>query len=906
MKKSQKSDISPKDRLLPRLTLAFSARPLLTGCIWLVLVVFGILSYTTLLRREGFPSIAIPIVVVNGSYAVNNPAEVDQKLAAPISQIAMKQAGFKMVSSQSAGNFFSTTVEYTSDIDAPQAKRALENAVRADTSIPAAAQLYFAAPYFGVTGGSTSKVDATISVYGNGATSLPQLVDQANKVQSYLQAHKPSQIEGFQVSNPFKQVNNPVTGQAVTIQKTFDRYGQRADGKNTFNQSVIIDVASIKDADVIKMDNQLRDLLQSLQSHRQAAGVTVDTAISASYAPAIRDEISELQRVLLEGLVAVLIIGSIIIATRAAIITVLSMLTVIATTLGLLYLFGYTLNVITLFALILGLSLIVDDTIIMVEALDAARRQATSRRQAIAEATRKISRAMLAATLTACLSFAPLLFVNGILGNFIRAIPATIISALIISLLVALIFIPFFARQILLGKKHLSSGGIDDEVRRFELKIASLIARPMIWARHSRRKEWLVGLSAILIGLTFIAAGGFVFSKVTFNIFPPSKDSNELAVQLTYPANTSVQQAETIAARADAITGSVLGKDFQSASYYASADEQAATLHVELLPYSQRSRTSPQMVDDLKQAFQGFDGARVTAYQVDIGPPTSTFKVDITADKRADAEQLARDMAGYLQGLSLQRTSGTTAHITTATASNFSFYNRTNNRQIVSVDASFDGTDTTTLTTLAKKAVTDRYTASKLAEFNLKPSDVTFDLGQESDNQNSFKSLALAFPIVLLAIYLLLLTQFRSFLQPLLIFMALPFSFFGIALGLYYTHNAFSFFSMLGFFALIGLSIKNTILLTDYANQAKRAGMGSIDAIVAALGERFRPLIATSLTAVVSLIPLAISSPFWQSLAVTLIFGLLSSTFLVITVFPYLFLGAEYLRYTAGRLASRH
>jgi multidrug efflux pump subunit AcrB len=157
-------------------------------------------------------------------------------------------------------------------------------------------------------------------------------------------------------------------------------------------------------------------------------------------------------------------------------------------------------------------------------------------------------------------------------------------------------------------------------------------------------------------------------------------------------------------------------------------------------------------------------------------------------------------------------------------------------------------------------------------------------------------TLAYAFPVVLVAIYILLAIQFRSFLQPILIFMAIPFSVFGIALGLYITHNTISFFALLGFFALIGLSLKNTILLTDYANQSRRRGSGPIDAIHEALIERFRPLVATSLTAVVSLIPLAITSPFWQGLTVVLIFGLLSSTFLVVAVFPYYYLGGEYLR----------
>jgi predicted RND superfamily exporter protein len=106
---------------------------------------------------------------------------------------------------------------------------------------------------------------------------------------------------------------------------------------------------------------------------------------------------------------------------------------------------------------------------------------------------------------------------------------------------------------------------------------------------------------------------------------------------------------------------------------------------------------------------------------------------------------------------------------------------------------------------------------------------------------------------------------------------------------------------MLGFFALVGLSIKNTILLTDYANQGRRAGLGRVDAIVGAVEERFRPLLATSVTAIFSLLPLALISPFWESLAYTLIFGLISSTILVLLVFPYYYLGAEYLRMRIGR-----
>ena len=156
------------------------------------------------------------------------------------------------------------------------------------------------------------------------------------------------------------------------------------------------------------------------------------------------------------------------------------------------------------------------------------------------------------------------------------------------------------------------------------------------------------------------------------------------------------------------------------------------------------------------------------------------------------------------------------------TAGNSDIYNREDNKEYVEVSASFVDDDITTLVTLAQEAVEKEFSPEKVASYGLDKNSVNFSLGQEEENQDSFNTLALAFPLILVVIYVLLAIQFRSLLQPLLIFMAIPFSLFGITLGLYLTENSFSFFAMLGFFALIGLSLKNTILLTDYANQARR------------------------------------------------------------------------------------
>ncbi len=288
--------------------------------------------------------------------------------------------------------------------------------------------------------------------------------------------------------------------------------------------------------------------------------------------------------------------------------------------------------------------------------------------------------------------------------------------------------------------------------------------------------------------------------------------------------------------------------------------------------------------------------------QLDAGPPAAIFNTQIQTEDRAAGFKLANDIATYMKTAELTRVSGTKAKFTNVSVSTENVIVRSKANQVVQVSSGFNAEDTTTLVTLAQDALKKEFTGDRIAsEYGLEKDALKFDLGQEAENQESFRGLVVAFPVVLVVIFLLLAFEFRSLLQPLLIFMAIPFSLFGVTMGLFVTNNAFSFFVAMGFFALIGLSIKNTILVIDYANQSRKAGMGAIDAATAALEERFRPLIATSLTAVFSLIPLAITSPFWQGLAVILIGGLLSSTFLVITVFPYYYLGGEYLRARVSR-----
>ena len=892
------------DKLLARLSLFVFGHARTAALIWLCLAIFGVLSYTTFLKREGFPSVDIPFSVVSGAYFVNDPKKVDQEVTGPVSDLVLKDERVTSVQARASATFYSIILQYKEGTNAVQAGQQLEDKVKAANILPKQSTLEFTTPKFGFTERGD---DAVISLYAtDNSTDTKALVTEAKNLAAYIGGQNIPGVQSVSLNSPFVDGTNPATGLAISTQTIFDRYGVRQDDQNRFFDSVAVGVTQKKGTDVIDLDSHLRSAAQAYNQSQQGK-TSYRAAVSASYAPQIKDQISELQRALLEGLLAVLIVGSIIIAIRASLITVLSMVTVLAITIGLLFVIGYTLNTITLFSLILCLALVVDDTIIMIEAIDAQRRRRKDPRETVGVATGKISRAMVAATFTAVLSFAPLIFVGGILGSFIRAIPVTVITSLLVSLAVALIFIPVFARYLLLGKKQMGEENVKEPAARVEAKLAHLISRPMLWARSSSKKLLAVGMVAVLVGLVFIGASAALFKQVTFNIFPPSKDSNGLTVQLDFPGSSSIEDALAAARRSDQIVATNLGQNFEQASYYATGKAQTASLFIQIIPYSQRDARSPQLVKQLEQAYTkaNFKAANVTVRQQDVGPPSSPFNVRIETTDREAGLRLAQDLQKFLLGKKLVRPSGKAATITSAGVADQNVYTRADGKLYIQVTASFDGTDTTTLVTLAKDAVEQEFSAGRLAAYGLPKDALQFDFGQEAENQDSFKTLAIAFPIVLVAIFILLAVQFRSLIQPLLIFMAIPFSLFGITLGLYLTKNAFSFFAMLGFFALIGLSLKNTILLTDYANQQRRLGARAVDAAAEALGERFRPLVATSLTAVVSLTPLALMSPFWEGLAVVLICGLLSSTLLVLLVFPYYYLGVEFLRLHSRRLVRR-
>lgn len=891
---SQKSE---KAGWLAKLSLASVTRPKISAIVWLIIVVFGLLSYVRFMQREGFPNVEVPISTITGTYFAGDKAKVDAEVVKPIVDAASKDSDVKKTTATALDNGYAIVVEYKDGVKAQTGSDALQKDIEANSKLPAQAKTEYKAI-------NASKFlndyDVLVSVSAENLT--PQQLeakatDFANALNTKISPSTASVVSNFQTGI------NPFTGQPVTQQKSFDFAASRVDGHVTSAQSsVIIGIKNPNGTDIIKFDDKLQSAFKSLNNDAQFS--ELHGSVANDQATSIKEQIHLLQDNLLEGLLIVALVCMLFISLRAGIVAALGMIGTLAMTLGILYLSGITLNTITLFGLILCLGLIVDDTVIMAEAIDKYKDKSKSFTDAVKTAANHVAVASLAGTLVTILAFTPLLFVSGILGSFIRVLPITIIIALAVSLLASITLIPFLASKIdrKPSKDWRKTIGRFNPFRWIELGISSAGSGILLWSKTPLRKI-IVCVIAIGISIEVIILGGMLFGQLKFDIFPSTKDSDVIGIAIDFPPTNTLDQNIAAAKAANTVIVTSIGGEVEKITYSGSGSNRSATVQIQLTPFGDREPSSKQLSTQIQSELDKLGNAKYTVGQIDAGPPKDSlpFKVQIVAENRAAADIAAQKLVTYLKSHKITRLNGETVSVTSVEYDGARpSISRSDGTVIVQVEAGFAADDTSALVQTAQKDV-EEFIRTDTNRSGLQISDYRFDFGNESSNQDSFRTVLIAFPILLLAMYILLAIQFRSFFQPLLIFLAIPFSFFGVGLGLYLTHNPISFFVMVGFFALIGISVNNTILLTDFANQRRKLGEGPREAIASALNTRVRPLLTTSITAVVALVPLALSNPFWESLAVTLIFGVISSTLLVIIAFPYYYLLLEGIRMRVAR-----
>lgn len=192
-------------------------------------------------------------------------------------------------------------------------------------------------------------------------------------------------------------------------------------------------------------------------------------------------------------------------------------------------------------------------------------------------------------------------------------------------------------------------------------------------------------------------------------------------------------------------------------------------------------------------------------------------------------------------------------------------------------------------------ALSDLVTSSEkiLSEMDL-PNDMRYNIGGMYENQQEmFGDLMMLLALIIILVFIVMAAQFESLIDPFVIMFSIPFTFTGVFLGLSVTQTPLSVMAMIGVLILMGVVVKNGIVLIDYTKLCRERGMGIITAVVTAGKSRLRPVLMTTLTTVLGMLPMALGtgegSETWRSMGMTVAWGLSVSTLITLVLIPVLY-----------------
>jgi multidrug efflux pump subunit AcrB len=653
---------------------------------------------------------------------------------------------------------------------------------------------------------------------------------------------------------------------------------------------------------------------------------------------------------------------------RASIVVMVSIPLSLLIGLFLLDLFHITINQLSIVGMVVALGLLVDDSIVVVENIERYLRMGYSRKEAAITATRQISQAVVGCTATLIFAFLPLMFLPEAAGDFIRSLPAAVVTTVLASLFVSLTIVPFLSSRILSPHEH-PEGNI------FLRGLHRLINGSYRRLLHGAIQRPVVTLT---IALGIFVGCLLLIPRVGFSVFPASEKPMFL-INIQTPLGTSLSATDTVARWVEKQIDHL--PDLKN--YATNVGRGNPRIYYNVIPQNEVSnyaqifiqlRETPpvrkrQMIDSLRQRFKDYPGAKIEVKDFEQGPPIEApiairlfsedldtlrslaFRVedllkktdgtiyvnnDLTTLKTDIKVTVNKEKAGILGVPTNEIDRTVRLAIAGLDVGTFRKENDKDNDyninvclprgQFQTLDAlnkvyvnSYKGTSVplsevasiqfqsspTTIHHYDK----DRYTTvtafvrngfntTKVTDGVLKqldkmsfPRGATYmAAGEVESKQQSFGGLGPIILITIFGILGILILEFKTFRGVLIVLSVVPLGIIGVVLALLFSGNTFSFVAVIGIIALIGIEVKNSILLVDYTDQLRRKGMGLDEAIQEAGETRFVPIILTTLTAIGGLIPLvAENNPLYSPLALVIIGGLLSSTILTRVVTPVLY-----------------
>lgn len=641
------------------------------------------------------------------------------------------------------------------------------------------------------------------------------------------------------------------------------------------------------------------------------------------------------------------------------------------------YLAGYTLNLLTLGGLALGVGMLVDNAIVVIENTFRHIEEGKPRNDAAKVGASEVGMAITASTLTTIAVFFPMVFARGITGQLTRGLALAIAFSLIASLFVALTIVPLVASLLFKVSARQNKEGITRLAGRFD-KARNFYRKLLKWSLE--RRKWVLGgtLGLFLLSLAIIPFLGTEFM--------PSMDRSMFILSVKMPVGTSIEETDRVVQMVEKVmaqeplikvTTAQVGSQAEdnpadAAGGFSMEGTHHGLLWVGLVDRNKRKLSDTQVLEkirgrlpklkdvkfealDMSQMMMGgassaveikifgkdlqmlkevadniveriknVEGLRDVTHSLAKGKPEYHISINreqasrmgLMVSQVADAVQTAalgkvatryregdeevdirvrfdekfRDTLDDIRNIPIMTPLKAMVRLDQVASVSRGEgpikITRENQARVVTVSANIAGRDLGSVVKDIKKRTAE-------VEKGL-PSGYFIEIGGQYEQMtDAFRIMAGAFALATLLVYMIMASQFESFLHPFIIMFTIPLAIIGVILALLVSGQPISLPALIGVILLAGIAVNNAIVMIDYINQLKRRGVEKKEAILQGCVTRLRPVLITALTTIVGMLPMAIStsegSEMRAPMAITVIGGLTATTFLTLFVIPIIY-----------------
>ena len=771
-----------------------------------------------------------------------------------------------------------------------------------------------------------------------------------------------------------------------------------------FNPTINLEVVKVAGSDTIQV---IENVLAAMELAKQDPNIWLhgmDYRVITNDAHTIWGELASLGSNVLQASLLVFAVLFVALTWREALIAGLAIPMTFAGVLFVLWMLGYTLNNMVTVGMILALGLLVDVFILMLEGLhDGIFVQGLSWPQAAIKTVKTYASPAFTGQLTTILAMAPLMAISGTLGKYIRLIPISAITCLVMSYVLALLVVVPLSK-VLLGKQ---GGGesktyVDRLTEAASEKFSHWSLRMTIPNRRVARL-WTAGTIGLFVCTVIL------FSQLPSSLFSVS-DDNKLSLNVELPPAATLATSQEVADRmgevvrnysdpnGEKVFKSVVKLVGQRSNLVGSSEikpgnaDYFAGISAVFVDRKERDQDSFVYIRELKQALEqtiirNYPGAVLsTAFplsgggddpmQIEIfGDDLQTLReisgqvqqalreIPGTMDVRDDLGNLREDyklvpkrealnfydisqdevgsqgrymmidneVGDFAIGSgeedleirlstrwpSQQGRIGGPARLDEFATLRFinsdgdaispdalleevpgavplAITHRNTQRSVTVLAKVIPGQDfydTEILAELTPKLEAMQYDPGDKDNPDRWPNGYTYRFGGDADTSSeTFGSAGQMLVVAIFLVFAVLVLQFGSYTQPLIIILTIPFALIGTLLGFFLLQLSFSFPAMIGVIALVGIVVNDAIVMVETMNERRKEGLDVRHAAAAGASDRLRPILTTSITTIIGLIPLALSDAQWFPLCMAIIFGLMSATLIALLVVPGLYL----------------